>query len=138
MRGNGEQQDAAFSYVSLEKRVPGDHPLRRTRAMVDEALRELSPQLEGLYSSTGRPSIAPEKLLRALYGKRSERLLMEALNYSLLFRWFVGLAIDEEVSNWRRVDSHRRESLPNWRSFSANCLAAWDAVGAEKSLSAAG
>lgn len=102
MRGNEEQQEAVFSYVSLEKRVPVDHPLRKIRKMVDEALQELSPRLEGLYSSTGRPSIAPEKLLRALllqalYGKRSERLLMEELDYSLLFRWFVGLAMDEEV-----------------------------------------
>jgi transposase len=104
-----------FSYVSLEKRVPGDHPLRKIRAMVDEALRELSPQLERLYSSTGRPSIAPEKLLRALwlqalYGKRSERLLMEELDYSLLFRWFVGLAMDEEVWD-ATVFSKNRERL---------------------------
>jgi hypothetical protein len=79
MRGNEERQDAVFSYVSLEQRVPADHPLRRIRSMVDEGLKELSPQLEGLYSTTGRPSIASEKLLRALllqalYGRRSERL----------------------------------------------------------------
>jgi transposase len=115
MRGNEEQQDAVFSYVSLEKRVPLEHPLRKIRAMVDEGLRELSPQLEGLYSSTGRPSIAPEKLLRALllqalYGKRSERLLMEELDYSLLFRWFVGLAIDDEVWD-ATVFSKNRERL---------------------------
>jgi len=102
MRGNEQQQDAVFSYVSLEQRVPTDHPLRAIRKMVDQALNELSTQFDGLYASTGRPSIAPEKLLRALlvqalYGKRSERLLMEELDYSLLFRWFVGLAIDEEV-----------------------------------------
>jgi transposase len=115
MRGNEEQQDAVFSYVSLEKRVPADHPLRKIRKMVDEALSELSPQLERLYSSTGRPSIAPEKLLRALllqalYGKRSERLLMEELDYSLLFRWFVGLAIDDEVWD-ATVFSKNRERL---------------------------
>lgn len=115
MRGNEDQQGAVFSYVSLEKRVPGDHPLRKIRAMVDEALRELSPQLEQLYSSTGRPSIAPEKLLRALllqvlYGKRSERLLMEELDYSLLFRWFVGLAIDDAVWD-ATVFSKNRERL---------------------------
>jgi transposase len=115
MRGNEEQQEAVFSYVSLEKRVAADHPLRKIRAMVDEGLRELSPQLERLYSSTGRPSIAPEKLLRALllqvlYGKRSERLLMEELDYSLLFRWFVGLAIDEEVWD-ATVFSKNRERL---------------------------
>jgi transposase len=102
MRGNEEQQDAVFSYVSLEQRVPSDHPLRAIRKMVDQALGELSGHFDGLYASTGRPSIAPEKLLRALllqalYGKRSERLLMEELDYSLLFRWFVGLAIDDGV-----------------------------------------
>ncbi|HEY7617528.1 MAG TPA: IS5 family transposase [Terriglobales bacterium] len=115
MRGNEEQQDAVFSYVSLEQRVPADHPLRAIRKMVDEGLKELSPQLERLYSSTGRPSIAPEKLLRALllqalYGKRSERLLMEELDYSLLFRWFVGLAMDDEVWD-ATVFSKNRERL---------------------------
>lgn len=102
MRGNDEQQDGVFSYVSLEQRVPADHPLRAIRGMVDEALGELSGCFDQLYAATGRPSIAPEKLLRALllqalYGKRSERLLMEELDYSLLFRWFVGLAMDDEV-----------------------------------------
>jgi transposase len=102
MRGNESQQDAVFSYVSLEQRVPGDHPLRAIRKLVDEALGELSKEFDELYAGTGRPSVAPERLLRALllqalYGKRSERLLMEELDYSLLFRWFVGLAIDEEV-----------------------------------------
>src|SRR2546430_5404795 len=102
MRGDDQQQDAVFSYVSLEQRVPGDHPLRAIRQMVDAALQELSVPFNELYANTGRPSIAPEKLLRALllqalYGKRSERLLMEELDYSLLFRWFVGLAIDDAV-----------------------------------------
>jgi len=102
MRGDDQQQDAVFSYVSLEQRVPGDHPLRAIRQMVDAALQELSVPFNELYANTGRPSIAPEKLLRALllqalYGKRSERLLMEELDYSLLFRWFVGLGIDDEV-----------------------------------------
>ena len=102
MRGDDEQQDGVFSYVSLEQRVPSKHPLRRIRRMVDQALGELSGQFDELYATTGRPSIAPEKLLRALllqalYGKRSERLLMEELDYSLLFRWFVGLAIDDQV-----------------------------------------
>ena len=82
--------------------MPTDHPLRRIRAMTDRALREISPQFGDLYSRYGRPSIAPEKLLRALllqalYSVRSERLLMEELNYNLLFRWFVGLNVDEEV-----------------------------------------
>jgi len=102
MRGNDQQQDGVFSYVSLEQRIPASHPLRAIRKMVDEALDELSPRFDELYASSGRPSIAPEKLLRALllqalYGKRSERLLMEELDYSLLFRWFVGLAMDEAV-----------------------------------------
>jgi transposase len=102
MRGDDQQQDGVFSYVSLEQRVPASHPLRGIRQMVDEALAELSEQFDELYATTGRPSIAPEKLLRALllqalYGKRSERLLMEELDYSLLFRWFVGLAIDDQV-----------------------------------------
>src|ERR1700693_6071624 len=115
MRGNEQQQDAVFSYVSLEQRVPSDHPLRAIREMVDQALRELSPHFDGLYASTGRPSIAPEKLLRALllqalYGKRSERLLMEELDYSLLFRWFVGLAMDDEVWD-ATVFSKNRERL---------------------------
>jgi transposase len=102
MRGNEQRQDAVFSDVSLEQRVPSDHPLRAIRRMVDQAWGELSEHFDSLYANTGRPSIAPEKLLRALllqalYGKRSERLLMEELDYSLLFRWFVGLAIDDEV-----------------------------------------
>jgi transposase len=91
-----------FSYVSLEERIPEDHPLRPMRALVDEALKELSGRFEGLYASTGRPSIAPERLLRALllqvlYSIRSERLLMEQLDYNLLFRWFVGLGMDDTV-----------------------------------------
>ena len=102
MRGDDQQQDGVFSYVSLEQRVPSSHPLRKIRQLVDEALAELSGRFDELYGTTGRPSIAPEKLLRALllqalYGKRSERLLMEELDYSLLFRWFVGLAMDDEV-----------------------------------------
>jgi transposase len=89
-----------FSYVSLEQRVPESHPLRPLRAMVDQALVELSPAFEGLYSRVGRPSIPPEKLLRALllqvlYTIRSERMLMEQLDYNLLFRWFVGLGMDD-------------------------------------------
>jgi transposase len=115
MRGDDQQQDGVFSYVSLEQRVPAGHPLRTIRAMVDEALRELTGRFDELYATTGRPSIAPEKLLRALllqalYGKRSERLLMEELDYSLLFRWFVGLAIDDAVWD-ATVFSKNRERL---------------------------
>jgi transposase len=102
MRGNDEQQRAVFSYVSAEQRIAADHPLRRIREMTDAALRELSPELDRLYAAGGRPSIAPEKLLRALllqvlYSRRSERLLMEEMNYNLLFRWFVGLEMDDAV-----------------------------------------
>ncbi|MGH9448237.1 MAG: IS5 family transposase, partial [Terriglobia bacterium] len=102
MRGHDEQQESMFSYISPEKRVPSDHPLRPLRAMVDAALQQMSPQFARLYSRYGRPSIAPEKLLRALllevlYSVRSERLLMEQLSYNLLFRWFVGLNLDDEV-----------------------------------------
>jgi transposase len=102
MRGHDERQEGMFSYISAEKRVALDHPLRRVRAMTDAALQEMSPKFGELYSRYGRPSIAPEKLLRALllqalYSVRSERLLMEELNYNLLFRWFVGLNVDDEV-----------------------------------------
>jgi transposase len=102
MRGQDELQEGMFSYVSTEKRVPQDHPLRRVRALVDVALKEMSPQFAELYAHNGRPSMAPEKLLRALllqffYSVRSERLLMEQLAYNLLFRWFVGLRMDDEV-----------------------------------------
>lgn len=102
MRGTDYQQSHMFSYLSPEVRVSKDHPLRAIRSMVEEVLRELSPQFDGMYAREGRPSIAPEKLLRAqllqmLYSIRSERLLMEEIDYSILFRWFVGLNLDEEV-----------------------------------------
>src|SRR5205809_7229296 len=102
MRGTDSQQSAMFSYLSPEERVPANHPLRPIRLMVDEALKALSPGFSRLYSAYGRPSIPPEKLLRALllqvlYTVRSERMLMEQLEYNLLFRWFVGLNMDEPV-----------------------------------------
>jgi len=102
MRGADGQQTGMFSYVSPEQRIPANHPLRPIREMTDEALRQLSRRFAGLYAKTGRPSIAPEKLLRALllqvlYSVRSERLLMEQLQYNLLFRWFVGLSMDDQV-----------------------------------------
>jgi transposase len=102
MRGQDTQQAGMFSYLSPEERVPATHPLRPIQQYVDTALTALSPQLAKLYAHTGRPSIAPEKLLRALllqvlYSLRSERLLMEALQYNLLFRWFVGLDLDAPV-----------------------------------------
>src|SRR6202790_5580041 len=102
MRGADEQQSQIFSYLSPEARVRKDHPLRAVRAMVDEVLAELSGAFDAMYASVGRPSIAPEKLLRAqllqmLYSIRSERLLMEEMDYNLLFRWFVGLNADDAV-----------------------------------------
>src|SRR5881628_663615 len=102
MRGTDTQQSGMFSYLSPEERVPARHPLRAIRRMTDEVLEGLSAKFNELYSATGRPSIAPEKLLRALllqalYTVRSERLLMEQLQYNLLFRWFVGLSIDDAV-----------------------------------------
>src|SRR5207245_4070878 len=102
MRGKDERQLDVFSYISPEQRVPQDHPLRSLRAMTDEALRGLQPRFNKLYAKTGRPSIAPEKLLRALllqalYSVRSERMLMEQLDYNLLFRWLVGLNMDDPI-----------------------------------------
>ena len=117
MRGSDQKQDAMFSYVSLEQRVPTEHPLRPLRAMMDDILKEMSPRFAKLYADTGRPSIPPERLLRALllqilYTVRSERLLMEQLNYNLLFRWFVGMDMDEVVWN-HAVFSKNRERLLN-------------------------
>ena len=102
MRGEDLHQDHLYSYVSPEQRVPADHPLRPIRQMANTVLERLSPKLDALYSAVGRPSIPPEKLLRALllqvlYTLRSERLLMEELDYNLLFRWFVGLNLDDPV-----------------------------------------
>ena len=115
MRGQDTQHSNLFSYLSPEQRVPADHPLRRIRPMVDTALKSLSATFDEMYSQVGRPSIAPEKLLKALllqilYTIRSERLLMEQLSYNLLFRWFVGLNVDESV--WvPTVYSKNRERL---------------------------
>jgi transposase len=115
MRGTDHLQSGMFSYISAEQRVARDHPLRAIRVMVDAALRNMGPQFETMYAKVGRPSIAPEKLLRALllqvlYTVRSERMLMEQLDYNLLFRWFVGLNIDDPV--WATtVFSKNRERL---------------------------
>ena len=102
MRGHDEQTTHMFSYLSPEQRVPADHPLCAVRALTDEALQTMSRRFASLYATTGRPSIPPEQLLRALllqvlYTVRSERLLMEELNDNLLFRWFVGLNMDDPV-----------------------------------------
>jgi transposase len=102
MRGDDRQPDSMFSYVSTEQRVPQGHPLRAIRALVDDVLRDMSREFDGLYARVGRPSIPPERLLRAqllqiFYSVRSERLLMEQLDYNLLFRWFVGMDMDEPI-----------------------------------------
>ena len=117
MRGDDNQQEGMFSYISPDKRVPVDHPLRPIRKMVDEILKEMSPQFAKLYSEVGRPSIAPERLCRSLllqifYSVRSERMLIEQLQYNLLFRWFVGMEMDEAVWN-HAVFSKNRERLLN-------------------------
>ena len=115
MRGEDRDTASMFSYVSPERRVPKGHPLRPMRQLVDAALEKLSPRFDEMYSRVGRPSIPPEKLLRALllqvfYTIRSERLLMEQLDYNLLFRWFVGLEMDDAV--WDpTVFSKNRERL---------------------------
>ena len=102
MRGDDQKQSAMFSYLTLAQRIPADHPARQIRVLVDRGLARMDGELEKLYSDTGRPSIAPERLLRAtllmiLFSIRSERQLMEQMNYNLLFRWFVGLEMDDAV-----------------------------------------
>jgi transposase len=102
MRGTDEAAGSLFSYVDLEERIPARHPLRKVRHVVNDALASLDADFEQLYSAEGRPSIAPERLMRAslvqiLFSVRSERQLMEQMQYNLLFRWFVGLGIDDPV-----------------------------------------
>ncbi|EAU44228.1 ISMca1, transposase [Salipiger bermudensis HTCC2601] len=102
MRGSDQVTGSLFSYVDLEERIPVRHPLRKIRAVVNDALRSLDAEFDRLYAGEGRPSIAPERLIRAsllhiLYSIRSERQLMEQMDYNLLFRWFVGLGIDDVV-----------------------------------------
>ena len=129
MRGDDQQQGGAFSYVGLEERVPAEHPLRPVRKLVDEVLRGMSQEFDKLYAANGRASIPPERWLRALllqvfYTIRSERMLMEQLDYNLLFRWFVGLEMDSPVWN-HAVFSKNRERLLNQevaRSFFARVL----------------
>ena len=117
MRGDERVQDGMFSYVSLEQRVPADHPLREVRKVTDTVLRSLNAEFDALYAESGRPSIAPEYILRALllqvfFSVRSERLLVEQIDYNLLFRWFVGLGMDDAVWN-HAVFSKNRDRLLN-------------------------
>jgi transposase len=115
MRGRDDRSEGFFSYVRLEERIPAEHPLRPIRQLADQALLALQGRFEGLYASTGRPSIPPEMLLRAtllqaFFSVRSERMLMEQINYNLLFRWFVGLPMDAEV--WHPTGfTHNRDRL---------------------------
>jgi transposase len=115
MRGIENKQDKLFSYVSQENRIPQNHPMRELRKLIDPILEKMSPQFEKMYADTGRPSIPPEYLLRAslvqiFYTIRSERLLMEQLDYNLLFRWFVGLSMDDAVWD-HSVFSKNRDRL---------------------------
>ena len=116
MRGHDERSDFLFSYVAPEQRVPHDHPLRTVRQLTDAVLERLSPRFATLYSDLGRPSIPPEQLLRALvvqvlYSVRSERLLIEQLDYNLLFRWFVGLSMDEPIWDHSTFSKNRDRLL---------------------------
>lgn len=116
MRGADQQQAGMFSYLSPEQRVRKDHPLRAVRAMTDGILREMSPVFDSMYARCGRPSIPPEKLLRAqllqmLNSVRSERLLVEEIDYSVLYRWFVGLNLDEEVWDATSFTKNRERLL---------------------------
>jgi transposase len=136
MRGEDRQQATMFSYLSPEQRVPAEHPLRAIRTMVDGALDELSSLFAGMYADCGRPSIPPEKLLRALilqllYSIRSERLLMEQLAYNLLFRWFVGLNMDEPVWDASTFSKNRARFMSQQigRAFFAQIVATAQASG---------
>ncbi len=117
-----EWQSGMFSYVMLEQRIRKDHPLRGIRVMVDRALDRMDADFDALYSHTGRPSIAPERLLRSsllmvLYSIRSERQLMEQTNYNLLFRWFVGLEMDDPVWDVTVFTKNRELGWAAARSF---------------------
>ena len=131
MRGDDPRHESMFSYVTPEKRVRADHPLRPIRRMTDAALMQLSPRFDRLYSTTGRPSIPPEKLLRALllqmlYSIRSERLLVEELDYSVLYRWFVGLSVDDPIWDATTFTKNRDRLLAGdiANAFFAEVLAA--------------
>ena len=131
MRGDDPRHDGMFSYITPEARVRADHPLRPIRRMTDAALARLSPRFDRLYSTMGRPSIPPEKLLRALllqllYSIRSERLLMEELDYNILYRWFVGLSLDDAVWDATTFTKNRDRLLDGdiAEAFFAEVLAA--------------
>ena len=136
MRGDDPRHDGMFSYITPEARVRADHPLRPIRTMTDAALQRLSPRFDRLYSTLGRPSIPPEKLLRALllqvlYSIRSERLLMEELDYNILYRWFVGLSLDDPIWDATTFTKNRNRLLDGdvADAFFAEVLAAIKADG---------
>jgi transposase len=136
MRGDDPRHDGMFSYITPEARVRADHPLRPIRRMTDAALQRLSPRFDRLYSTLGRPSIPPEKLLRALllqmlYSIRSERLLMEELDYNILYRWFVGLSLDDPIWDATTFTKNRDRLLDGdvADAFFAEVLAAIKADG---------
>jgi len=122
VRGDDQHTADMFSYLSPEGRVRLDHPLRTIRRMTDEVLKTLSPRFARMYSDIGRPSIPPEQLLRALllqalYTIRSERLLMEEIDYSILFRWFIGLSLDDPIwspTTFSKNLRHRGGELGDW------------------------
>ncbi len=116
MRGTDHKQNALFSYVNIEDRIPADHPLRRVRVLADLVLRAMSPTFDSLYVEGGRPSIAPERLLRAsllqcLFSIRSERALVEHIDFNMMFRWFVGLTLDEAVWDHSTFSANRERLL---------------------------
>lgn len=139
MRGDDKQQAAMFSYVTMEQRIPADHPMRRIRVLVDRALAKMDRVFDELYSETGRPSIAPERLLRAqllmiLYSIRSERQLMEQINFNLLYRWFVGLEMDDAVWD-EKVFSKNRGRLVAGEASQQLLLAVIEEARAQQLLS---
>jgi transposase len=139
MRGDDKQQAAMFSYVTMEQRIAADHPIRQIRTMTDRALARMNAAFAQLYSEMGRPSIAPERLLRAqllmiLYSIRSEGQLMEQLNYNLLYRWFVGLEMDDPVWD-QTVFSKNRERLIEGQASQQLLLAVVEEARAQQLLS---
>lgn len=116
MRGHADPQGALFSYASLERRVPEDHPLRAIKAQVDTALEAMSADFQAMYSHTGRPSIAPERLLKAtllmaLYSVRSDRLFCETLDYNLLFRWFLDMDLESSAFDHSTFSKNRERLI---------------------------
>ncbi len=147
MRGSDLQQNGLFSYVTLEERVPKSHPLRKLKIVVDGILASMGSEFNALYAETGRPSIAPERLFRALllqilYSVRSERLLMEQLDYNLLFRWFVGLSMDDAVWDASTFSANRERLLNQdmTREFFQRvlALAQWRKLGSDEHFSVDG